>query len=151
MLDLPFRRFVCRSSPALNLPFYCFDLFCFVGFAVKTTCLSPRLKTKANGKAFSEHTHKFMQFFYWSNILFGDELAHDLINQSANWSDHCGAILIEAILKVGQICLKQGQFSTKGSRALRKTIKRWHCPLLATPPPKRVKRGHLSSENIKLI
>jgi len=24
--------------------------------------------------------------------------------------------------------------------------KRGHCPLLATPPPKRVKRGHLSSD-----
>ena len=44
------------------------------------------------------------------------------------------------------------QKQDKGSRAIKKTVKKGDIvPFRRTPPPKRVKRGHLSSENIKLI
>ena len=39
------------------------------------------------------------------------------------------------------------QFFSLGKLSYKKNgKKRGHCPLLATPPPKRVKRGHLSSD-----
>ena len=41
----------------------------------------------------------------------------------------------------------QLMIETKGRSHFKKTVKkRGHCPLLATPPPKRVKRGHLLSD-----